>query len=215
MNLILLGAPGSGKGTQATKLVTNYGFKQLSTGDIFRQNIAQKTDLGRLAEQYMNQGQLVPDEVTNGLVAKQLQHQHQNLIFDGYPRTIAQAETLTRMLEEMHTKINYVLYLDVPEPLLIKRISGRLICPHCKRSFQRHDFHHKPLICPFDGTKLVRRPDDAPAKVRTRLRAYYQQTAPLIDYYRRQGLLVTIKENPHETIDDVFARIVEATKLND
>lgn len=215
MNLILLGAPGSGKGTQAAKLVIAYGFKQLSTGDIFRQNIAQKTDLGRLAEQYMNQGQLVPDDVTNRLVAKQLHHQHQNLIFDGYPRTIAQAEALTQMLTQLHTKVDYVLYLDVPERLLIKRISGRLICPHCKRSFQRHDFHHQPLICPYDGTKLIRRPDDAPAKVRTRLRAYYQETAPLIDYYRHQRLLITIKEKPNETSDDVFARIVEATKLND
>ena len=163
----------------------------------------------------MNQGQLVPDAVTDQLVAAELKKRHQNLIFDGYPRTIEQAKALGQMLKQMHSKIDYVVYLDVAEPVLIERLSGRLICPTCKRSFQRHDFDQPNPKCPFDGTKLIRRPDDAPDKVKTRLRAYHQQTAPLIDYYRQQHLLITIKEGPKETIDQVFARIVEAVKLND
>lgn len=216
MNLILLGPPGAGKGTQAMKLVKYYGFTQISTGDIFRHHISNQTKLGLLAQNYLNQGQLVPDKVTNDLVANELTHHHySNLIFDGYPRTIAQAKALKTLLAKHHQQIDYVIYLDVPNSTLIKRISGRLICPKCHQSYQAKMFKDRTSICPNDGTKLVRRPDDEPDKVKLRLATYLQATKPLINYYRKEKILVTLREKPNDNEGDVFSSLINAINLND
>lgn len=213
MNIILLGAPGSGKGTQAEFLVSRNHMEQFSTGDIFRKNISEDTDLGREAKRYMNAGKLVPDEIVNQMVADALKTKHDNLIFDGYPRTIDQAEALGEILAKHHAKIDKVVYLDVPEEVLIKRISGRWICPKCKRSYNTENRPPKvPGICDFDGTKLVRRPDDEPEKVKIRLAAYNRETAPLIDYYKAKE--ITIHE-PNQDVapEEIYKEIVKELHL--
>jgi len=210
MNIILLGAPGSGKGTQAELLVQHHNFVQLSTGDLFRKHIAENTPLGIEAKKFMNEGNLVPDEVTNEMVWDYLSTQRNDgLIFDGYPRTIQQAEQLDWMLAKLNRRINHAFYIEVPNEILIERISNRLVCPTCKRSYNLKTRPPKVAgICDYDGTKLVQRPDDEPEKVAIRLRAYEEQTAPLVDYYRQKETIIHVNgqsTNP----EDVYAKINE------
>ncbi|ATZ16579.1 adenylate kinase [Entomoplasma freundtii] len=214
MNIILLGAPGSGKGTQAELLVNRNKMIQFSTGDIFRKNIADDTTLGQEAKRYMNDGKLVPDEIVNQMVECALAKIHDNLIFDGYPRTIDQAEALTKILANYNAKVDKVVYLEVPESVLIERISGRWICPKCKRSYNLQNRPPKVAgICDFDGTKLIRRPDDEPSKVKTRLEAYNKETAPLIDYYKAKE--ITIHVSAHDSNpENIYQEIVKELKLN-
>lgn len=211
MNIILLGAPGSGKGTQAEKLVERKGLKQFSTGDIFRKNISENTPLGIEAARYMNQGQLVPDDLTNSMVEDALQAQHDNLIFDGYPRTVQQADALGVMLVKMGSTINHVIYMDVDQAILLDRIAGRLICPKCKRSYHVKTRAPKTAgLCDYDQTSLIRRPDDEPNKVQTRLDAYQQETTPLIDYYQKIETLIHIdaQENNPEQIFQIIEKVL-------
>ncbi|AVP49688.1 adenylate kinase [Williamsoniiplasma luminosum] len=209
MNIILLGAPGSGKGTLAEQLVEHKGMQQFSTGDIFRKNIAEKTSLGVEAAKYMNQGKLVPDEITNGMVKHALKGRHNNLIFDGYPRTLEQAQTLEKILKEVGSQIDHVVYLDVDQTILLERLSGRLVCPECKRSY--HLKNRPPVfagICDFDGSALEVRPDDQIDKIKIRLEAYETQTAPLIDYYKKNEIVVHL--NAHDlAIDEVYKQVIE------
>jgi adenylate kinase len=196
MNIILLGAPGSGKGSTSEQLISRKGVTQLSTGDLFRKNIAEKTALGLEAQKFMNAGKYVPDEITNGMVEDYLQTNHDNLVFDGFPRTRAQAEALDKMLEKLGTKIDKVIYLHVDEEVLFDRLTGRLICPKCKRSY--HKITRKPQvewICDFDGAELVTRPDDAPDKIATRIDEYNNLTATLINFYQAHGKLVILDVN--------------------
>jgi len=190
LNIILLGPPGSGKGTQAEKLIEHDNFMQLSTGDLFRDNIARKTPLGIEAQKYIDDGHLVPDDVTNGMVADYLASHHNQLIFDGYPRTIAQAEVLDQTLKGLETQIDYVFAIEVGEEEILTRITNRVICPVCKRSYNLKNRPPKVAgICDYDGAQLITRPDDTVEKVQTRLHDYEQKTAPLMDYYAKQGKL--------------------------
>ncbi|PPE06096.1 adenylate kinase [Williamsoniiplasma lucivorax] len=213
MNIILLGAPGSGKGTLAEQLVEHKGFQQFSTGDIFRNNIAEKTVLGVEAAKYMNQGQLVPDEITNGMVKHALQGRHENLIFDGYPRTLDQAQTLNMILKELGAKIDHVIYLDVDHTILMDRLCGRMVCPTCKRSY--HTKNRPPKfsgICDYDGTSLEVRPDDEPDKIKVRLQAYEQQTTPLIEFYKKEEIVVHL--NAHDlAIGEVYQQVIKGLKI--
>jgi adenylate kinase len=205
MNIILLGAPGSGKGTQAEKLVAQNGFTQFSTGDLFRKNMQEKTPLGVKVAEIINSGRLVSDDITNQMVGEALKIKHDGLIFDGYPRTIQQAEALKQMLEELGAKIDKVFYIDVPQDILLDRIAGRLICPKCKRSY--HIKNRPPKVdnlCDFDQTPLEHRPDDEPDKVKVRLDAYEKDTAPLIQYYKENEVTIHIPAheiNPDETYE--------------
>ncbi len=196
MQLVLLGPPGAGKGTQAERLKTRYRLAHLSTGDMLREAVAAGTEVGRQAKAIMDAGRLVSDDVINRLVAERIEQPDcaQGFILDGFPRTLAQAEALDRMLAERHSGLTAVVELEVDDDALVDRISGRFACAKCGAGY--HD-HFKPTVAPSvcdvcGSTEFVRRKDDTPETVRARLKAYHDQTAQLLPYYRDKGLLVTV-----------------------
>lgn len=196
MRLVILGAPGAGKGTQAVNLAEKLQVPHISTGDIFRSNIKGGTPLGRLAKEYIDKGALVPDEVTIGIVKDRLQKDDckKGFILDGFPRTIAQAESLDSMLIEMGTVLDYVLDLVVNDDVIIKRLSGRRICPECNMSYHiDHSEQARSGICQACGAKLIQREDDREETIINRLKTYHTQTEPLIGYYKVKGKLVDAK----------------------
>lgn len=190
--VVLLGPPGAGKGTQAKRLSLVLGVPQISSGDLFREHIGSETDLGRLARSYLDQGLLVPDDVTVGMVRERLGRPDcaNGALLDGFPRTVAQAEALAGILAERGAALTVVAKVAVQPEALIRRLSGRWMCPKCG-----HIYHTefsppaKDRVCDVDGTPLVQRDDDRPETVEKRIRVYLEQTAPLEDYYRKQGLL--------------------------
>ncbi len=197
MNVILLGGPGSGKGTQAKRLKTELGMTHLSTGDLFREHLDKNTPLGQKAREYMDRGDLVPDDITISMVRERLkQPDIQNgVIFDGFPRTIPQAQALDELLEAIGGKIDAVLHIQVSDDEIVRRLSGRLICRKCNATF--HKEFNPFTECPYGdekckGEHLYQREDDKPETVRARLAVYHRQTQPLIQYYQNAGLLVTI-----------------------
>lgn len=209
MNIILFGAPGAGKGTQAEKLVAKYNFTHISTGEMFREAIANKTKMGLEASAYIHDGKLVPDEVTVGIVKDRLglEDCKKGFILDGFPRTLHQAECLEEILEELNIKIDYVVDIDSDFDELLKRLSGRRVCKGCGNSY--HVMFKKPKVegvCDSCGGELYTRKDDNPDAVKVRLQTYEAQTAPLIDYYTKKGNIVHI--NGNQDIEDVFKEIV-------
>ena len=196
MRIVLVGPPGAGKGTQAAFLAENLSIPHISTGDLFRANISQGTELGQQAQEYMRAGQLVPDEVTIGMAKDRMAQPDAEggFLLDGFPRNIAQAEALDRILEENGQKLDAVLDLEVPEEEVVKRIAGRRIC----RSDSSHVFHaeysppKKDGVCDVCGGELYQRDDDREETVRKRLAVYHSETEPIIDYYKRHGLVTTI-----------------------
>ncbi|QTM97901.1 adenylate kinase [Sediminibacillus dalangtanensis] len=210
MNLILMGLPGAGKGTQAEKIVDKYQIPHISTGDMFRLAIKEGTELGKQAKSYMDQGELVPDEVTIGIVRERLSKDdsQKGFLLDGFPRTIAQAEALENLLADMGKSLDYVLHVDVPKDQLIERLTGRRICPTCGATY--HVQFNPPQvegICDRDGTALIQRDDDKPATVKKRLEVNVEQTQPMLDYYQQKGYLAEI--NGAQDIDLVFREIDE------
>jgi adenylate kinase len=194
-NLILLGAPGAGKGTQAQRLATRFGIPQISTGDMLRAARREGTPLGKKAESFMNAGQLVPDEVVIGLVEERLQlaDAKSGFILDGFPRTIAQAEALDGVLQKLGRARLKVIDVQVPEATLIERLGGRLSCPKDGASYHvKFTPPQKPGICDNCGTALVSRADDKPEAISQRLREYNEKTAPLAGYYKQAGVLTSI-----------------------
>ena len=209
MKIIMLGAPGAGKGTQAKMIAEKYQLPHVSTGDIFRANIKNGTELGKEAKKYMDQGQLVPDELTVKILLDRVaQPDCQNgYVLDGFPRTIPQAEVLDKALAEMGESIDYAINVDVPDENIVKRMSGRRACLACGATY--HIEHIPPKqegICDTCGQALVLRDDDKPETVLKRLKVYHDQTQPLIDFYEAKGVL----KNVDGTVDmkDVFAAIV-------
>jgi adenylate kinase len=207
MNIILFGPPGAGKGTQAKKLVDYYGIPQISTGDILRANVREGTELGLAAKTYMDKGELVPDEVLIGIIKNRLKEKDciNGFILDGYPRTVPQADALAVILKEICKPIDVVLNLEVPDDVLVDRISKRLMCK-CGASY--HTITNPPNkgnICNLCGAEIFQRVDDREDAVQTRLNVYKKQTQPLIDYYAKQGLLVTFDGT--KDIDEVFEEI--------
>jgi adenylate kinase len=195
MNIILLGAPGSGKGTQAETLKSTLGLTHIATGDLFRYNLKNETPLGLKAKAYMDKGQLVPDDVTIAMVRDRLQEPDakQGILFDGFPRTPAQAEALTTLMAELGMKIDRVIYLRVPDEEIIERLSGRLICKECQVPF--HKTFNPFKTCPSGkchGEFLYQRDDDKPEVVRARLDTFHTQTAPLVEYYQKAGVLANV-----------------------
>ena len=208
MNIILFGPPGAGKGTQAKKLVDFYGIPQISTGDILRANVGKGTELGFVAKAYMDKGELVPDEVLIGIIKNRLKEPDckRGFILDGYPRTVSQADALEVILDEIDKLLNVVLNLEVPNKKLIKRISGRLICRNCGASYHRiFNQPKKEGICDICGDEVYQRSDDKDESVQNRLNVYKMQTQPLIDYYLKKGILVTLDGN--KDIDEVLEDI--------
>ena len=210
MNLIFLGAPGAGKGTQAKVISGMLHVPHISTGDIFRMNIKEGTELGKKAEAYISQGQLVPDELTVSIVEDRLAREdcQNGFILDGFPRTIFQAEKLNAFLESRHKKIDYAVNITVDEACLIDRLSKRRFCPGCNGTFH---IDYTPLtsdICPVCGEKVILRKDDRPEVIKERLDTYHEKTEPLIDFYRKQGCLLNVEGV--EGIEEAIANTVKA-----
>ena len=211
MNLLLFGAPGSGKGTQAEFLKGRYNIPQLSTGDIFRAEARKGTELGKRVDAIMKAGELVPDELTIEIVRVRLQEPdcEPGVIFDGFPRTIPQAEALDSLMRELGRSFDRALYLVAPADELIARLSGRLSCPTCGRTYHRR--FNPPAAgdtCPVDGTHLIQRKDDTEETARTRVTVYLRDTVPVIDYYRAEGLVVEI--DALQSIEQVREQIEHA-----
>ncbi|SFK51582.1 Adenylate kinase [Halobacillus dabanensis] len=208
MNLILMGLPGAGKGTQAEKIVEKYNIPHISTGDMFRLAIKEGTALGKEAKSYMDKGELVPDEVTIGIVRERLSKPdcQKGFLLDGFPRTIAQAEALENLLSDMEESLDYVLHIDVPKEQLIERLTGRRICPTCGATY--HVVFNPPKVdgkCDHDGSELIQREDDQPETVRKRIEVNVEQTQPLLDFYRGKGYLVSFEGD--RDINEVFKDI--------
>jgi adenylate kinase len=211
VNILLFGAPGSGKGTQAEFLKEKYGIPQVSTGEMFRAEAARGTELGKRVQEIMSSGQLVPDDLTIAIVRKRLAEPDTGpgTIFDGFPRTIPQAQALDQVMKESGRSFDRALYLVAPEEELAARLAGRLTCPKCGRTFHpRFNPPPEPGICPFDGTPLVQRPDDNEETARTRVAVYLRDTMPVIDYYRRQRLVSEV--DALRSIPEVKADIEKA-----
>lgn len=210
MKIIMLGAPGAGKGTQAKKIAAKYGIPHISTGDIFRANIKNGTELGKKAKTYMDQGLLVPDELVVDLVVDRVNQDDckNGYVLDGFPRTIPQAEALTEALEKMGQKVDFAIDVNVPDENIVKRMGGRRACVTCGATYHMvYAPTKKEGICDTCGGELILRDDDKPETVQKRLNVYHDQTQPLIDYYTSQGILRTV--NGTVDIDDVFRAITE------
>lgn len=209
MKIIMLGAPGAGKGTQAKKIASKYEIPHISTGDIFRANIKNGTELGKKAKSFMDQGLLVPDELTVDLVMDRIQKEDckNGYILDGFPRTIPQAEALDQALKALGDKLDYAIEVDVPDENIVKRMAGRRACVHCGATYH---IVHAPTkvenICDVCGGNLILRDDDKPETVTKRLTVYHNQTKPLIDYYKEEGILETVDGT--EDLEDVFKAVV-------
>ncbi|MEU9628491.1 adenylate kinase [Streptomyces luteogriseus] len=214
MRIVLVGPPGAGKGTQAAFLAKNLSIPHISTGDLFRANISRQTELGKLAKSYMDAGNLVPDEVTIAMAKDRMEQPdaENGFLLDGFPRNVSQAEALDELLETEGMQLDAVLDLEVPEDEVVKRIAGRRIC----RNDSSHVFHvtykqpAKEGVCDVCGGELYQRDDDSEETVRTRLEVYHTQTEPIIDYYKAQGLVVTI--SALGKVEDVTTRAMEALK---
>ena len=210
MKLTVLGAPGAGKGTQAKKIADRYQIPHISTGDIFRANIKEGTELGRKAKSYMDQGLLVPDELTLELIMDRFQNPDcaNGYVLDGFPRTIPQAEALTAALEKNGDSIDYAINVEVPDENIITRMSGRRACLACGATYHVVYAPTKEEgVCDRCGEKLVLRDDDKPETVKKRLDVYHSQTQPLIDYYTKQGKLAEVDGT--QSVDAVFDAIVK------
>jgi adenylate kinase len=209
--IVLLGPPGAGKGTQAQKISAATGLPHVSSGDIFRENIRSHTELGLKADEYIKRGELVPDDITIAMIRERLSRQDcaAGALLDGFPRTPAQADALEDILVDFHGKVNAVPYIDVPDTLLIERLSGRWTC-----RLNVHVFHEKynppkePGVCDYDGSELYQRDDDTVETVTRRIRVYLGQTQPLIDYYRQRELLIEIDGT--QDIEQVSTAILAA-----
>ncbi len=208
MIIIMLGAPGAGKGTQADKIAEAYNIPHISTGDIFRANLKQGTELGMKAKKYMDAGELVPDSLTCDLVADRLTHDDckNGCVLDGFPRTIPQAEALQEVLKKTNTKLDYAINVEVADQVIVDRMSGRRACPDCGKTYHIVAVPPKKEgICDGCGAKLILRDDDKPETVLNRLKVYHDQTAPLIDFYGKAGILKEVDGT--QATDKVFADI--------
>jgi len=210
MNIVFLGPPGAGKGTQAKRIAEKYGIPQVSTGDMFREHLSKGTELGQKAKEYMEKGQLVPDEIVLGMVEERLKQSdcEKGFILDGFPRTIPQAEALGQLLDKMGKKIDYAICIDVPDEEPVKRLTGRRTCKKCGMMY--HVIFKPPKEegkCDVCGGELYQRADDNEETVRNRLKVYHEQTEPIIQFYEKKGVLHRI--DGIGSIDEIFERIVK------
>lgn len=212
LNIILMGPPGAGKGTQAKILIAKYNIPHISTGDMFREAIKEGTPLGKLAASYINDGHLVPDDVTIGLVKERLSKDDcaKGYLLDGFPRTIPQAEALEKLTKEIGREIEYVINIDTPKEELVKRICGRRVCKKCGAPY--HIINVQPKVdgvCDICGGELVQRPDDNEDALNTRLEAYTKQTKPLLEFYEKKGLLTNFSGERKEILTEQLSEFLE------
>lgn len=211
--VVLMGGPGAGKGTQAKRLQKTVGLPQIATGDLFREHLRNETELGKLAGTYIDRGELVPDELTVAMVKDRLSRPDcaAGALLDGFPRTITQADALEELLAQMSKQVDAVPYIHVSPEILLKRLAGRWTCSSCG-----HVYHvlfnppQQPGVCDLDGSSLYQRDDDTEETQKRRIEVYFEQTAPLLDYYRDKGLLVEI--NGEQTIEQVQNDLVQTIK---
>ncbi len=221
LDIVFLGAPGSGKGTQAVQLSQTFNLQRIATGDLFRKNLQEDTKLGKLAKKYLDRGELVPDNVTEGMVRERLARPDSTagFILDGFPRTLPQAEALTEMMTDMQRRIDAVIYIKAPDAEIIERLAGRQICRECQSPF--HNIHNPFRSCLYNrcnGEYLYQREDDKPETVQNRLKTYHRQTSPLIDYYHNAGLLIEIDgvgevSRIHDNIMTALYQIIEIEQV--
>jgi adenylate kinase len=211
--VVLMGGPGAGKGTQAKRLEEALGLPQVASGDLFREHLRNDTELGKLARTYIDKGELVPDEVTVAMVKERLSRDDctNGAILDGFPRTIPQADALSELLAEMDEQVNVVPYIHVSPDILLKRLAGRWTCKTCG-----HVYHvlfnppQKPGVCDLDGSPLYQRDDDTEETQKHRIEVYFEQTTPLLDYYRDRGLLVEVNgEQPIEQVQKDLIQVIQ------
>ena len=210
MNIILMGLPGAGKGTQASEIVKKFPIPHISTGDMFRKAIKDETDLGKEAKSYMDRGELVPDEVTVGIVKERISEDDakKGFLLDGFPRTIEQAESLSQIMSELDREIDAVINIEVPEEELMNRLTGRRICEKCGTTY--HLVFNPPKvdgICDIDGGKLYQREDDNPETVSNRLSVNVKQSKPILEYYNNKGVLKNIDGS--KDIDEVTNDVID------
>lgn len=210
MNIILMGLPGAGKGTQASEIVKKFPIPHISTGDMFRKAIKDETDLGKEAKSYMDRGELVPDEVTVGIVKERISEDDakKGFLLDGFPRTIDQAESLSQIMSELDREIDAVINIEVPEEELMNRLTGRRICEKCGTTY--HLVFNPPKvdgICDIDGGKLYQREDDNPETVSNRLSVNVKQSKPILEYYNNKGVLKNIDGS--KDIDEVTNYVID------
>lgn len=212
MKIVMLGAPGAGKGTQALNIAKEYGIPHISTGDIFRANIKNQTELGMKAKEYMDKGALVPDEVTIGMLLSRIEEDDckNGFVLDGFPRTIPQADSLKKALSDKNTKIDFAVDIEVPDEDIINRMSGRRACTKCGGTY--HIVFNPPKqegICDNCGSELVQRADDKPETVLERLKTYHELTQPLIDFYKQENVLVEVDgtKKPSEVLEDILGAL--------
>ena len=210
MNIILMGLPGAGKGTQASEIVKKFPIPHISTGDMFRKSIKDETDLGKEAKSYMDRGELVPDEVTVGIVKERISEDDakKGFLLDGFPRTIDQAESLSQIMSELDREIDAVINIEVPEEELMNRLTGRRICEKCGTTY--HLVFNPPKvdgICDIDGGKLYQREDDNPETVSNRLSVNVKQSKPILEYYNNKGVLKNIDGS--KDIDEVTNDVID------
>ena len=210
MNIILMGLPGAGKGTQASEIVKKFPIPHISTGDMFRKASKDETDLGKEAKSYMDRGELVPDEVTVGIVKERISEDDakKGFLLDGFPRTIDQAESLSQIMSELDREIDAVINIEVPEEELMNRLTGRRICEKCGTTY--HLVFNPPKvdgICDIDGGKLYQREDDNPETVSNRLSVNVKQSKPILEYYNNKGVLKNIDGS--KDIDEVTNDVID------
>lgn len=212
MKIVMLGAPGAGKGTQAVNIAKEFGIPHISTGDIFRANIKNQTELGMKAKSYMDKGALVPDDITIGMLLDRIVDNDckNGFVLDGFPRTIPQAESLKAALSLQDARIDHAIDIEVPDEVITKRMGGRRSCPKCGGTY--HIAFNPPKqegICDNCGTELVQRSDDKPETVLERLKTYHDQTQPLIDFYRNEGVLTEVDgtKKPDEVLADILGAL--------
>lgn len=210
MKIIMLGAPGAGKGTQAKMIAEKFAIPHVSTGDIFRANIKNGTELGKQAKEYMDKGQLVPDELTVKILLDRVAQEDckNGYVLDGFPRTIPQAEVLDKALTELNDKVDFAINVDVPDENIIGRMSGRRACVKCGATYHiKYNAPKQEGICDACGDSLILRSDDEPETVKKRLVEYHDKTQPLIDFYENKGILKTVDGT--QDLNDVFGAILE------
>jgi adenylate kinase len=211
MRIVLLGAPGAGKGPQCKNLVSRYGLLHLSSGDILRKERSEGTELGKKAQSYMDSGELVPDQIIIEMMAKAIgKAPEEGFILDGFPRTVNQAKELDKTLSQNNQEIDAVINLEIDDSVITRRMTGRRSCPKCGAVY--HIENMKPKvdnICDNDGTELIQRPDDSPEVVLNRLETYHRQTEPLVDYYKKSSTVFDINgdRNPDEVKKDIFENL--------
>ena len=213
MKLIFLGPPGAGKGTQAAVISKRFGIAHISTGDILRENVSKKTDLGIQAQKYMEAGQLVPDDVIVAMVESRLQEKdcQAGFILDGFPRTVVQAEALDKLLGKLDIELDGIIYFDVPDEVVVKRLSGRRICKSCGAIYNIHSQPpKKDGVCDLCGGELYQRSDDEESVVMNRLKVYKELTAPLISYYENSDKFIKVDASRDSSV--VVEAIVEAVR---